>query len=78
MADEILILSSTLRKTVINPRYTLAFAITTFLTLGGFMMMPFGSAYTVHNLGIDLEHLPLVYLVTGLASMIIGPLVGHT
>jgi predicted MFS family arabinose efflux permease len=40
------------------------------------MMMPFGSAYTVHNLGIDIVHLPTIYLVSGLFSILMGPLVG--
>jgi predicted MFS family arabinose efflux permease len=62
--------------TVTNPNYTLAFAVTTLLATGGYMLMPFGSAYTVHNLGIDIEHLPTVYLVSGLFSVLIGPLVG--
>jgi predicted MFS family arabinose efflux permease len=46
------------------------------LATGGFMMMPFGSAYTVHNLGIDIVHLPTIYLVSGLFSIFMGPLVG--
>ncbi|HEY0909251.1 MAG TPA: MFS transporter [Bradyrhizobium sp.] len=63
--------------TVGQPRYTLAFAVTTLLATGGFMLMPFGSAYTVNNLGIDLVHLPTIYLVSGLFSIFIGPLVGR-
>jgi predicted MFS family arabinose efflux permease len=63
--------------TVGQPRYTLAFAVTTLLATGGYMLMPFGSAYTVHNLGIDIVHLPTIYLVSGLFSIIIGPLVGR-
>jgi predicted MFS family arabinose efflux permease len=62
--------------TVREPRYLLAFSVTTLLATGGFMMMPFGSAYTVHNLGIDIGHLPTIYLVSGLFSIFIGPLVG--
>ncbi len=62
--------------TVGQPRYTLAFAVTTLLATGGYMLMPFGSAYTVHNLGIDIVHLPTIYLVSGLFSIFIGPLVG--
>jgi predicted MFS family arabinose efflux permease len=62
--------------TVGQPRYTLAFGVTTLLATGGFMLMPFGSAYTVHNLGIDILHLPTIYLVAGLFSIFIGPLVG--
>ena len=52
-------------STVTNSQYVLAFAATGLLTLGGYMLMPFGSAFTVHNLGIDLEQLPILYLVTG-------------
>src|SRR6202035_5057613 len=58
-------------------RCTLAFAVTTLLATGGFMLMPFGSAYTVSNLGIDIAHLPTIYLVSGLFSIFTGPLVGR-
>jgi predicted MFS family arabinose efflux permease len=40
------------------------------------MLMPFSSAFTVNNLGIDLDHLPIIYLVTGVSTIFIGPLVG--
>ncbi|MBR1234492.1 MFS transporter [Bradyrhizobium sp. AUGA SZCCT0182] len=63
--------------TIGQPRYTLAFAVTTLLSTGGFMLMPFGSAFTVHNLGIDILHLPTIYLVSGVFSIFIGPLVGR-
>ena len=63
--------------TVAQPRYWMAFAVTTLLATGGYMLMPFGSAYTVHNLGIDIVHLPTIYLVSGLFSIFIGPLVGR-
>jgi predicted MFS family arabinose efflux permease len=63
--------------TVGQPRYTLAFVVTTLLATGGFMLMPFGSAFTVHNLGIDILHLPTIYLVSGIFTIFIGPLVGR-
>ena len=63
--------------TVGQPRYTLAFAVTTLLATGGFMLMPFGSAFTVNNLGIDILHLPTIYLVSGLFTIFTGPLVGR-
>ena len=63
--------------TVGQPRYTLAFMVTTLLATGGFMLMPLGSAYTVHNLGIDIVHLPTIYLVSGLFSIFTGPIVGR-
>lgn len=63
--------------TVSEPSYTLAFGVTTLLATGGYMLMPFGSAYTVHNLGIDIQHLPTVYLVSGIFGIFAGPLVGR-
>jgi predicted MFS family arabinose efflux permease len=66
-----------LLETVSTPRYVQAFATTALLSIGGFMLMPFGSAFSVRNLGITLEQLPLVYLITGAFSMIAGPLVGR-
>jgi predicted MFS family arabinose efflux permease len=62
--------------TITQTRYTMAFLVTTLLASGGYMLMPFGSAYTVHNLGIGIPHLPTIYLVSGLFSIFMGPLVG--
>lgn len=58
------------------PRYLLSFAATALLSLGGFMIMPFSSAFTVNNLGLHQHQLPMIYLITGFASILIGPLVG--
>lgn len=65
------------KTTLTNTKYLLAFSATALLSLGGFMLMPFGSDYTVHNLGIDLEHLPMMYLITGCATMFVGPIIGR-
>lgn len=66
-----------LLHTLNQPRYLLSFAATALLSLGGFMIMPFSSAFTVNNLGIHQDQLPIIYLVTGIASILIGPLVGR-
>jgi len=68
---------SHLLHTLTVPRHLLAFATTALLTTGGFMLMPFSSAYVVSNLGIDLHSLPTVYLVTGLCTIFVGPAVGR-
>src|SRR4051812_28062168 len=65
-----------LLHTVSEPRYLLSFVSVLFLATGGFMLMPFSSAFTVNNLGISLHDLPVIYLVTGIATIFIGPLVG--
>lgn len=62
--------------TLAEPRHALSFVCVLFLATGGFMLMPFSSAFTVNNLGISLDHLPIIYLVTGIATMFVGPLVG--
>jgi predicted MFS family arabinose efflux permease len=62
--------------TLTVPRYLIAFATTALLTTGGFMLMPFSSAYVVSNLGISIHSLPTVYLVTGLCTIFVGPLIG--
>jgi predicted MFS family arabinose efflux permease len=66
-----------LTGTVLVPRYVMAFATTAFLVTGGYMLMPFGSVYTVNNLGIRLSDLPTVYLVSGAFTIFTGPLIGR-
>jgi predicted MFS family arabinose efflux permease len=63
--------------TVSTPRYLQGFATTALLSTGGFMLMPYMSAFSVHNLGIALTRLPLVYMITGACSIIAGPLIGR-
>ncbi len=65
-----------LLATIRNPAHLKGFSAVALLALGGYMIMPFSSAFIVHNVGISLERLPLVYLATGIAAMISGPLLG--
>jgi predicted MFS family arabinose efflux permease len=65
------------RQTLGRTRYLRTFAATMLLATGGFMLMPFGSAFSVHNVGISLEQLPLVYMVTGVTTFIAGPMIGR-
>lgn len=63
-------------KTVSKPAYLRAFLTTTLLTTGGFMLMPFASAFSIHNLGLTMGDLPLLYGITGVFSILFGPLIG--
>ncbi|KQS28132.1 MFS transporter [Dyadobacter sp. Leaf189] len=65
-----------LGKTLAKPSYLQAFAATTLLATGGFMLMPFGTAYGVNNLGIQEAQLPTLYMVTGLCMLAFSPLIG--
>jgi predicted MFS family arabinose efflux permease len=49
-----------LYDTVREPRHWSAFLTMMLLATGGFMLMPFGSAYLVNNIGISLASLPTV------------------
>jgi predicted MFS family arabinose efflux permease len=65
-----------LARTLFEPKYTLAFVATMALTTGGYMIMPFLSTFIVNNIGLSLRNLPTIYLVTGLCTVITGPLIG--
>jgi predicted MFS family arabinose efflux permease len=64
-------------KTVFQKRYFGAFSVNILLVTGGYMLMPFGSTFGVNNLGISIQNLPILYLVTGLFSMMGGPIIGR-
>jgi predicted MFS family arabinose efflux permease len=64
-------------KTISQTRYLRAFGATTLLATGGFMLMPFGADFGVHNLGLDRKNdLFWLYMMSGLFAMITGPLIG--
>jgi predicted MFS family arabinose efflux permease len=65
-----------LRKTVTNREYILPFVTTALLSIGGFMMMPFSTPFIINNLHISQLSLPLIYVITGLGSMVTLPLIG--
>jgi len=56
--------------------YRIGFLLTALLSLGGFMMMPWGSAFAVNNLHVSYDQLPVLFMVGGIAALIIMPLVG--
>jgi predicted MFS family arabinose efflux permease len=63
--------------TIKMPRYLQAYAATCLLATGGYMLMPFGSAFSVRNMKIELAQIPTVYLLTGICSIVSGPIVGR-
>jgi predicted MFS family arabinose efflux permease len=67
-----------LMNTLKTKRYQTGYIATALLSLGGFMMMPFGTAFAVNNLGVpEGNTLILVFAVTGVASLIMMPLIGR-
>jgi predicted MFS family arabinose efflux permease len=65
-----------LLHTFSQKNYRIGFLATAFLSIGGFMMMPFGSAFAINNLKVTQEQLPLLFMVSGCSSLIIMPLIG--
>ena len=56
--------------------YRTGFLLTALLSLGGFMMMPWGSAFAVNNLHVSYQQLPILFMSSGVAALIIMPLIG--
>jgi predicted MFS family arabinose efflux permease len=63
--------------TVSQRRYIIAFVTVTMMAMGGFMLMPFSSAFTVNNIGIPLESLHWIYIVIGGCTMVAGVFLGR-
>ncbi|MFN8154701.1 MAG: MFS transporter [Bacteroidia bacterium] len=62
--------------TLLNKRYQTGFLATMFMAIGGFMIMPFSASFLVNNIRITQESLPVVFMSTGIASIVIMPLIG--
>lgn len=56
--------------------YRIGFMSTALLSIGGFMMMPWGSAFAINNLHITAQQLPILFMVAGVSTLIIMPLIG--
>jgi predicted MFS family arabinose efflux permease len=63
-------------KTLANTKYQTGLLAIAFLSIGGFMIMPFSSAFLVNNILITEDELPLVFLFTGMSTIIIMPIIG--
>jgi len=62
--------------TVANRNYRIGFLATALLSIGGFMMMPWGSAFSINNLQVTKEQLPILFMGGGVSTLIIMPLIG--
>jgi len=62
--------------TIRKKDYRIGFMATALLSMGGFMLMPFTSAFLVNNVLIPQSNLPLIFFFTGISSIIIMPIIG--
>ena len=65
-----------LLHTAMNKDYRIGFLATALLSIGGFMMMPWGSAFSINNLHVTKEQLPLLFMVGGVSTLFIMPAIG--
>ncbi len=65
-----------LADTVKEPRYRLAFLTTVLIATGGYMLMPFGNAFSQHNMGISKHDITLLFMASGLANLLVSPIIG--
>ncbi len=59
-----------------NLNYRIGFLMITTLSVGAFLIQPFSGSFIINNLKIVPDHLPIIYMVTGMATMFILPMVG--
>lgn len=64
-------------QTVSNRFYLRGLTATMLLATGGFMIMPFSSAFLVNNVLIPETRLSLIFFITGLVSIVTGPILGR-
>ncbi len=62
--------------TISKRTYRIGFLATAMLSLGGFMMMPWGSAFAINNLHVTPHELPFLFMVSGISALIIMPAIG--
>lgn len=63
-------------NTIKQRDYRIGFLATALLSLGGFMMMPWGTAFAINNLHLTKEQMPSLFMVAGISTLVIMPLIG--
>ncbi len=63
-------------NTIKQRHYRIGFMATALLSLGGFMMMPWGSSFAINNLHIHEDQLKFLFMVAGVSTLLIMPLIG--
>ncbi|MES2702987.1 MAG: MFS transporter [Bacteroidota bacterium] len=65
-----------LAHTIGKRDYRIGYLTTAMLSMGGFMLMPFGSAYAINNLHITQAQLLPLFMISGVCSLITMPIIG--
>jgi predicted MFS family arabinose efflux permease len=62
--------------TISQGNYRIGFLATALMSLGGFMIMPWGSVYAINNLKVTEEQLPILFMISGVATLLMMPFIG--
>jgi len=62
--------------TIANRNYRIGFMATALMSLGGFMIMPWGSVYAINNLKVTEGQLPILFMISGVATLLMMPFIG--
>ena len=65
-----------LLQTIKKKDYRIGFLATALLSMGGFLIMPFSTAFIVNNIHIAQSQVAVIFFFTGIFSIIIMPIVG--
>jgi predicted MFS family arabinose efflux permease len=63
-------------ETLSSHYYRSGFLATALLSLGGFLLIPWASAFAINNLLVTKSQLPVLFIITGSCSLIIMPVIG--
>lgn len=63
--------------TLTNSNYQVGFLAIAFMSIGGFMLMPFSSSFLINNIHVSEDDLKYVFMLTGISSVIIMPVIGR-
>jgi predicted MFS family arabinose efflux permease len=63
--------------TIVKKKHRVGFMATALLSIGGFMMMPFGSAFAINNLKVSDVQLPMLFMISGVCSLVVMPFIGR-
>ena len=65
------------RDVLSKGNYQIAFLTTALISIGAFLLQPFSATFLVNNLKVSHAQLPMVFMVTGISSFIIMPIIGR-
>lgn len=64
------------KNIIVTPKYLPGYLLIMLVTMGGAMLMPFSAPFLINNIDITQQELPIIYMLTGIASVFIMIIIG--